>query len=136
MKKATFRVLPIILFLVFLVNACDDDFLGIKSVTGVWAVYETSMTFGEQNFDVGIDYFPGDSTKISIDNFSGLGFSTEVIANLNDLTISIPVQTVVDDQSNNWTVSGSGVISRSYREITMDYTYGGTSFTARLQKRF
>jgi hypothetical protein len=136
MKKTLLRVVPISLFLVFAMNACDDDFLGTRSVTGVWAVYETSTTFLEQNFDVDIDYFPGDSTKISIDNFSGLGFNTEVIANLSGLTLTIPVQTVVDDQSNSWTVSGSGVISRSYRDITMDYAYGGTSFTARLQKRF
>lgn len=99
-------------------------------------MYETSTTFGEQNFPVGIGYMPGDSTKITIDNFSNLGLGVEVTANLNDLLITIPTQTISDQSSNQFTISGNGTISSNYRRINMSYNYDGTSFTATMQKQF
>lgn len=136
MYKQFIKSACIVLAIAFLLNSCEDDFFSSKSLEGTWAVYETSTTFGEQNFPVGIGYMPGDSTKITIDNFSNLGLGVEVTANLNDLLITIPTQTISDQSSNQFTISGNGTISSNYRRINMSYNYDGTSFTATMQKQF
>jgi hypothetical protein len=136
MYKQFLKSACIIFTIAFMVNSCDDDFFTSKSLEGTWSVYETSTTFGEQNFAVGIGYMPGDSTKITIDNFSNLGLGVEVSANLNDLFITIPSQTVSDPSSNQFTVSGNGTISSNYRRISMSYSYDGTNFSATMQKQF
>lgn len=117
-------------------QSCDDDFFSSKSLRGTWSVFESSLTFGEQSFTVGIDYYQGDSTRISIDNFSNLGLGVEVVGNISDRFITIPSQTVRDINNNSFNVSGSGTISTNFRKIDMSYNYDGTSFTAVFQKQF
>lgn len=136
MIKKYFKPLFFILLIAFFVNACEDDFFGSDSLEGTWAVYETSTTFGEQNFEVEINYLPSDSSKISIDNFSFLGPFVRVIANVDGQLLDIPTQTVTDQSSNQFTISGNGTISNNYKRMSLSYTYDGTSFTASMQKQF
>jgi len=136
MYKQFIKSACIVLSIAFLLNSCEDDFFGSKSLEGTWSVNETSTTFDDQNFSVGIGYMPGDSTKITIDNFSNLGLGVEVSANLSDLLITIPTQTISDQSSNQFTISGNGTISSNYRRINMTYNYDGTNFTATMQKQF
>lgn len=136
MIKKYFKPLFFILLIAFFVNACEDDFFGSDSLEGTWAVYETSTTFGEQNFNVDINYFPTDSSKVSIDNFSGLGLFVRVTANVDGQLLDIPTQTVTDQSSNQFTISGNGTISNNYKRMSLSYTYDGTSFTASMQKQF
>lgn len=136
MIKKYFKPLFLFLLISFSINACEDDFFGSDSLEGTWAVYETSTTFGEQNFTVEINYFPSDSSKISIDNFSGLGMFVSVNANLDGQLLDIPTQTVTDQSSNQFTISGNGTITNNFKRINLGYTYDGTSFTASMQKQF
>jgi len=126
----------IILLTGILVNSCEEDFFSSNSLRGTWSVTENSTTFGEQSFTVGIDYYQGDSTKITIDNFSNLGLNVEVIGNLSDRSIIIPLQSVRDANNNLFNISGSGIISTNFRKIDLNYSYDGTSFTAVFQKQF
>lgn len=136
MIKKYFKPLFLFLLIAFFANACEDDFFGSKSLEGTWAVNETSTTFGEQNFLIDINYFPNDSSKISMDNFSNLGLFVRVDANLNGELINIPTQTVTDDTSNQFIISGSGTITNNSRRINLSYNYDGISFTASMQKQF
>jgi hypothetical protein len=136
MIKKYFKPLTILLLISFAVNACDDDFFGSDSLEGTWSVYETSTTFGEQNFTVEINYFPSDSSRISIDNFSGLGIFVSVNANVDGLLLDIPSQTVTDQTSNQFTISGNGTISKNLKRISLGYNYDGTNFSATMQKQF
>ncbi len=136
MKK---RLLKYTIFFVvtsLFLTSCEEDFFSDRSLSGTWSVFENSSSFGEQNFLVGIDYFQGDSTRISIDNFSNLGLEVAVIANLNGNVITIPNQTIRDKNNNSFTVTGNGTISNNFRKIDMVYRWDSHNFTAVFQKQF
>jgi hypothetical protein len=138
MIKKYFKPFFLFLMISFIVNACEDDFFGSDSLQGSWKVDESNdgTTFASQTYTAGIDYFQGDSTRISIDNFSNLGLGVEIIGNLNDKMINIPTQTIVDNLGNTFIVTGSGVISNNFRRINMNYSYDGDNFIAEFQKLF
>ncbi len=115
--------------------SCDDEIFGPRSLEGTWRVTENSDAFGRQNFLAGIEYYPGDDSRIIIGNFSNLDMAAEVISNVNGLNISIPSQAVTDSRQNSFHVSGSGVASSNMRRINFTYRIDGDNYDAVFEKQ-
>ncbi len=130
-----FRLFIIMVLGSLAVVSCDDEIFGPRSLEGTWRVTENSDAFGRQNFLAGIEYYPGDDSRIIIGNFSDLDMAAEVVANVNGLNITIPSQTVQDSHSNNFRISGSGVASSNMRRINFTYGIDGDNFDAVFEKQ-
>ncbi len=115
--------------------SCDDEIFGPRSLEGTWRVTEESDAFGRQNFLTGIEYYPGDDSRIIIGNFSNLDMAAQVTANVNGLNISIPPQSVTDSRQNSFQVSGSGVASSNMRRINFTYRIDGDDYDAVFEKQ-
>ena len=133
-KKNRLPLIFLLLILFFTVS-CDDEIFGPRSLQGTWRVTETSDDFGQQSFLAGIEYFPGDSTRILIDNFSNLGLGFEVQANVSGLSITIPAQSVRDSNRNNFYITGSGTATSNLRRINWNYRIDGDEYSAVFEKQ-
>ena len=130
-----FRLFIILVLGSLAVVSCDDEIFGPRSLEGAWRVTENSDVFGRQNFLAGLEYYPGDDSRIIIGNFSNLDMAAEVIANVNGLNISIPSQTVRDSRQNSFHVSGSGVASSNMGRINFTYRIDGDNYDAVFEKQ-
>jgi len=128
MRKGRLIILLIIAILATV--SCDDEIFGPRSLEGTWRVTETSEVFDMQSFMIGIGYFPGDSSRILIDNFSNLGMGYEVVADVSGLSLVIPQQTVRD-----FRISGSGTTTVNLRRINWTYRIDGDKYTAVFEKQ-
>ncbi len=128
----------IILLTGFLVNSCEDDFFGNKSLEGQWGANEKSSISPPEGetFIVYIFHPEEDLSNAEIENFSGLGEEVTVYMEINDRTINIPQREYRDKNNNRFVISGSGIISTNFRKINLNYTYDNISFTAELNKQF
>ncbi len=117
------------------VISCDDEIFGPRSLEGTWRVTENSDAFDPQYFEVGIEYYSGDDSRIIIGNFSNLDMVAEVTANVSGLNISIPSQTVQDSHNNNYRISGSGTAASNLRRINFTYRIDGDDFVALFEKQ-
>ncbi len=132
MKKIRYALILAIIALI--VVSCDDEIFGPRSLEGTWRVTEDSEAFGRQTFMVGIGYFPGDSSRILIGNFSNLDVGVEVVANVQGLLLTIPQQSV-QSRGGSFRVSGSGTATSNLRRINWDYRIDGTNYTAVFDKQ-
>ena len=73
-----FRLFIILVLVSLAVVSCDNEIFGPRSLEGTWRVTETSDAFGRQSFMAGIEYYPGDDSRIIIGNFSNLDMAAEV----------------------------------------------------------
>jgi hypothetical protein len=125
------RLKPLILLVIvlFTASSCDDEIFGPRTFQGVWKATEYDSDYNPMTFEVGIDYYPGDSSRILIGNFSNLGLDYDVTANLSGLDLTIPFQSV-DGRGGKFRISGSGRASTNIRRIDLDYEVDGDEFTA------
>lgn len=125
------RIKPLIILVVvlFVVSSCDDEIFGPRSFQGVWKATEYDSDYSSMTFEVGIDYFPGDSSRVLIGNFSNLGLDYDVTADLSGLDLTIPFQSV-DGRGGRFRISGSGRASSNIRRIDLNYEVDGDEFTA------
>ncbi|OFX43530.1 MAG: hypothetical protein A2046_01375 [Bacteroidetes bacterium GWA2_30_7] len=87
-------------------------------ITGTWKCEETSQVFGSTTFTVNISK-SSDSSKVLIDNFYNLSAGKKVYAILNNLTLSIPSQTVAND---GHIITGNGTLTSNYKTINFSYS--------------
>jgi hypothetical protein len=125
----------LLVFILLAIVSCDEEIFGPRSLEGTWRVTEESDAFGPQNFLVGIEYFPGDSSRVIIDNFSNLGLGFEVTANVSSLNITIPQQTVRDVNLNSYRISGNGNATSNLRRINWSYVIDTDDYTAVFEKQ-
>jgi len=130
-----FRLFIILVLVSLAVVSCDDEFFGPRSLEGTWRVTENSDAFGRHNFLAGIEYYPGDDSRIIIGNFSNLDMAAEVVANVNGLNITIPSQTVQDSHHNNFSISGSGTAASNMRRIIFAYRIDSDNYDAVFEKK-
>jgi len=109
-----------------LVNSCEiaDDILGnvtISKIRGEWQCDENSEYFDKKSaaqvYSVFISADVDNVNGVLIDGFYNLG-DIGVQANVSGLTITIPEQVV---EGGYTILSGTGVISGNYKEITWSY---------------
>jgi hypothetical protein len=138
MYKQFLKSACIILAIAFLVNSCEDDFFGNKTLEGQWGAVEISSISPPEgeNFIVYIIHPDEDMTKAEIENFSGLGDEIIVYLEINDRAINIPLREYTDRFNNSFFISGNGTISNNFRKINLNYSYDNISFTAELIKQF
>ncbi len=130
-----FRLFFILVLVSLAAVSCDDEIFGPRSLEGTWRVTENSDVYGLQNFLAGIEYYPGDDSRIIIGNFSNLDMVAEVVANVNGLSITIPSQTVQDSHRNNFRISGSGTAASNMRRINFTYRIDGDNYNAVFEKQ-
>ncbi|TVR75261.1 MAG: hypothetical protein EA408_00615 [Marinilabiliales bacterium] len=128
------RVLPVLVLIAVTFASCDDEIFGPRSLEGTWRVTEESEAFGSQTFLVGIDYYPGDDSRIIIGNFSNLDLRAEVIADVVGLSLTIEHQTV-QSRGGTFRVSGSGAATSNMRRINWNYRVDGEDYTAVFNKQ-
>lgn len=125
--KFVFKIL--ISSTLILLVGCEelDQVLDTRSprdkVEGQWSCNENSSIYDPVKstmgtYEVYISKHPSDSTKIIIDNFYQLGWNVEVVASINNRTITIGNQTTLHDFT---ILSGQGDISSNYKKITWTY---------------
>jgi hypothetical protein len=127
MRKSGLVIMLVLI--VFTAVSCEEEIFGPRSLQGTWRVTENSEAFGPQNFLVGIDYFPGDSTTILIDNFGGLN-DVEVTARVNGLNI-----TIMPQQVKNYSFSGNGTATSNLRRINWTYRIDSDNYEAVFEKQ-
>ncbi|HEY4784910.1 MAG TPA: hypothetical protein VIH57_02625 [Bacteroidales bacterium] len=87
------------------------------NLLGKWSCSEDGQIFGHQNYEVEITKSSNDSTKIFISGFYLGNGALEIYANLKNLNLTIPSQTV-----DGYQISGNGIVSSNYRTINWTYT--------------
>jgi hypothetical protein len=118
-KIYLFAVLTICIVL----NACEPLTNSTENIAakleGQWKCEEVSTGFKSTDdfYYVTINIHPLDSNKILIENFYDLGSSSNITANINGMSLTIPNQTT----SEGSTISGSGTISKKFDEIKWTY---------------
>lgn len=130
-RIAKLQVLLLIL-LTFLVS-CEDDIFGPRTFKGTWKATEYDSESHSLTFTVGIDYYPGDSTKITIGNFSNLGINYEVVADISGTDLTIKFQEV-GPVNARYRISGTGKASSGLRKIDWSYRVDDDNFTAVFEK--
>ncbi len=97
-------------------------------ITGEWNVLEDSPTFGKQSYTLVIEKDHIYADRINMLNFYNLGMQFSVYATLNNLEITIPVQTVDDN-----IIGGNGTIGSNYQGINLIYSvdFGSGSETVK-----
>ncbi len=103
----------------FFFSSCEEETLldPRDNITGEWRVSEESSVFkkGTRYYSVEITKHLSDSTAIYIEGFYEL--SGKVLVYMEDLSLSIPVQTV----SGYSVEGGNGYVSSSYKSISLSY---------------
>ena len=116
-----------------LVVSCEEDMFGPGSYAGRWDVTEYNADFEPMSFNSVIEYIPGDSTRILIGNFSGLGQEYKVESDIAGNDLTIPFQTI-NGNGGRFSVTGSGKASSNMRKIDWVYKVDGEDFTAIFEK--
>lgn len=98
-------------------------------ITGTWKCQELDQSNNPINFEAVISKHTSDTTKIWVDNFSGLGKGIKVSVGMGGHLLTVSQQTVDGNK-----ISGSGNISSSYNQINWTYSIddggGKVNYTA------
>ena len=132
MKKSANLLLCFVILLTLIVS-CEDDIFGPRSFKGTWKATEYDSESTSLTFTVGIDYSPGDSSKIIIGNFSNLGINYEVVADISGMDLVIKYQEV-GPLNARYRISGTGKASSGLRKIDWSYRVDNDDFTAVFEK--
>jgi len=126
------RAMFVLMFLVSLpmtFSSCEKFSGDTDSISGAWRCFEDSeMGFRQYNvsiFRAGTGY---DTTYFIINNFNNLGQELETLVQLKDTVITIKLM-------DGYNVSGTGYVSKNFKEINWTYSVSSTFFTARYSKR-
>lgn len=120
MKRILIIPLAIIVALFYSCEVLDNGKSGTPTerIEGAWSVDENSSLYKSalDIYQVYISLNPKDSTQVFIENFYQIGRDSEVRANVNGNSITIPNQSV-----DGFKISGSGLISSNFETINMIY---------------
>ncbi|MBN2522816.1 MAG: hypothetical protein JXB24_06055 [Bacteroidales bacterium] len=121
--KSKLDLIPVIAAIFFL-SSCEmiDDELTetvAEKLEGRWQCDETATEFKTalDFYTVDIYIHPVDDNQIVIENFYQLGWSVDVVATVNDMTLVIHEQTT----TGNFTIKGTGYIASDFNKITWSY---------------
>lgn len=105
------------IMMLFYACAPEDDIQEDPRIKfgGTWIVNETSSVFGTSAYQVTITNHPDNEGQIQIANFYNIGTGTRVNADVNNNSLSIPVQNV-----SGQTFTGSGTFQNNI--ITLAFT--------------
>ncbi len=114
-----YKPLILVMIIGFSLSSCEEEALldPRDKITGEWLVSEESSVFkkGTRYYSVEITKHVSDSTAIYIEGFYEL--SGKVLVYMEDLNLSIPVQTVT-----GYTVEGgNGYVASNYKSISLSY---------------
>jgi hypothetical protein len=122
-RKFNSKFLLAIASFAFFLGSCTSDLIDngdsdgtVSEITGTWKVDETILSGPSTSYQVTIASGSGDN-QIVISNFFNLGKSVAVSCNVTGTSIVIPQQT-----SDGYVISGSGVITSTYKQITLNYS--------------
>lgn len=125
----------IVVFLVFVVS-CEELTESLSprdNIVDTWKCLETDSGGSTDSFLVEIVSDALSLNGVKIYNFSHLGDNVAVKASVSGTSISIPVQ-----ETDGFTISGSGTIASGYEKITLKYSVddggGKENYTAVLTK--
>lgn len=131
MKKS--KLIPLFIAISLIIISCEDDIFAPRNLEGTWNVTEYDYELNEMHFTVGIDYYPGDNSRILIGNFSNLGFEYEVVADISETDLTINYQEI-DGGGGLFRISGRGTATSNLRKIDWEYSLDGDNYTALFEK--
>ncbi len=114
--------------------SCDDEIFGPRTFEGEWKATEYDDEFNELRFMAVTNYYPDDSSRLLISNFSSLGLEYDVVANISGLNLTI-IEQSVDGRGGTFRISGSGKATSNIRKIDWIYKVDGDDFTAVFEKQ-
>lgn len=122
--KLKMKISPVLFFILFVAGflfSCEDDAPVDEDerdeIIQTWYCEGSDDEFGDQAFESTITKDPVNEDRILISNFHAFSESQTVYAELDNKTLTLPEQTITD-----WTVAGTGTISKNYDVIDWEYT--------------
>jgi len=126
------RAMFVLMFLVSIpmtFSSCEKFSGDTDSIAGAWRCFEDSE-LGYRNYSVSI-FRAGagyDTSYFIINNFNNRGHELETLVQLQDTVITLKMM-------DGYSVSGTGHVTRNFKEIFWEYSVSSSFFSARYTRR-